>query len=164
MEKVEKTDETQMIDGLTLADCLVLTGWPQNQVDAMTTEVQRRFVAKKVSVESSIPTTELTKYNNDELASMCPLTKRKSRAAAQVQLVTKLMEDRTYPPTIFVHMPRDSVGEVQIAKSMCQLEHQNVRTAELQVYPKRASIRSLVDYGFSEANAQKIIDAWKEFG
>lgn len=160
MQKTKQINKDERLDGLTLPKCLMMTGWSEQKVDAMTKDVQRKFVAKKVSLERNVPVKQLEMYSDDELASMCPLAK-KDNSATQVKLVTRLMKDRTYPPTIFAHMPRNSIGEVDIAKSMCQLKQQNVRTAEVQSYPKRVSALNLVAHGFSEANAHLIMDAWK---
>eukprot|EP00746_Dinoflagellata_sp_MGD_P010555 gnl/MRDRNA2_/MRDRNA2_121831_c0_seq1.p1 gnl/MRDRNA2_/MRDRNA2_121831_c0~~gnl/MRDRNA2_/MRDRNA2_121831_c0_seq1.p1 ORF type:complete len:694 (+),score=140.47 gnl/MRDRNA2_/MRDRNA2_121831_c0_seq1:168-2249(+) len=145
----------------TLADCLMTTGWSFKQVDKMNNELQRKFVSKKVSTDRNIKVTELAKYSDDDLASMCPVARaKKVQSDTDVEFVTKLVDDLSYPPTIFVHMPRDSQVALNIAKSMCQLRQRKVRTAEVQAHPKRVTLLSLVKAGFSEDDAKKIIEAW----
>lgn len=162
-EKKDKRKHKKGFEG-TLADCLVEIGWPRGKVDAMNTDVQRKMITKKVSVKSNIAMTKLEQYNETQLAALCPLPdKNADKQSSQVQFDTKLMEDRTYPPTIFAHMPRNSKNEVNIAKSMCQLKQKNVRTAEVQAHPKKVTIPLLVTtFGFSEWAATGIIKVWEE--
>ena len=117
-----------------------------------------------------VPLYTMGASSGGQMALTLPRHMRVAGVYAQVRgvenTVLKLPKGRIFPPTVFVHMPRDEANAAVIRSNIATLKNAGTAVLEVEIHPRPVTVEFLTERSplIDESMAENIVNALKKDG